>query len=412
MTDSLGFLTSPAGEALLARLASEDLRESNHLRLLTQLRRDYAAADASAALELAILRQKAVSKFGGVAGRMFFTRNALEQASDPLARAYRAGRFINRKGAKDAKSKIIDACCSIGADALALVTVGLDVIGLDRDPLRIAMARLNVAALGLNARFEVADVIAGLPSGEAVFFDPARRSAVGQRIHDVEGYEPPLALIQQWTHPLVAVKLSPGVDLAQLAAYPGEVEFISVEGDLKEAVLWRGEGFSGLRATRLTATGAMHTVNPTRDPLTAAALSAPRGWLLEPNPAILRAGLVGGLAADLNGWQLDATIAYITTEGRPESAWVRAWRVREWMPFNMKKLKGYLRERGIGQVTVKRRGFPMTPEDVLAALKPRGDNTCTLVMTRCAGQPVVIICDDFTPEQTGGDGPADEEGDT
>lgn len=413
MTDSLAFLTSPMGEALLERLASEDLRESNHLRLLTQLRRECAATDASAALELAILRQKAVSKFGADAGRMFFTRDALEQASDPAARAYRANRIqMNRQGAKDAKLRVIDACCSIGADALAMAAVGLEVVGLDLDPLRIAMAQLNAAAVGVNVTFAEADVRLSIPRAEAVFFDPARRTTNGKRLHHIEDYQPPLSLIHEWEHALVAVKLSPGVDLDQLADYPGEIEFISVEGDLKEAILWRGEGLQGLRATRIDAKGIHHFYNPTREALSPAEISMPRSWLLEPDPTILRAGLVGGLAADLNGWQLDATIAYITTEKRPTSSWVRAWRIREWLPFNMKKLKAHLREHGFGQVTIKKRGFPMTPEEVLAALKPRGENACTLVMTRWAGQPIVIVCDDFTPEQIGGDGPADEEGDT
>jgi len=78
MTDSLGFLTSPAGKALLEQLATEDLRESNHLRLLTQMRRDYGAEDSRSALELAILRQKAVSKFGADAARMFRGRRCTD----------------------------------------------------------------------------------------------------------------------------------------------------------------------------------------------------------------------------------------------------------------------------------------------------------------------------------------------
>jgi hypothetical protein len=413
MKDSLGFITTPPGKAVLEWLATKDLRESNHLRLLTQLRRDYATDDSRSALELAILRQKAIPKFGAAAGGMFFTRDALEQASDPLARVYRANRIqMNRQGAKDAKSRVVDACCSIGADALAMAAVGLEVVGIDLDPLRVGMARFNAKALGLQARFELADVRDGVPHGDAVFFDPARRGAGGQRIHDVEGYEPPLSLIHGWSHPLVAVKLSPAVDLNQLVDYTGEVEFISVEGDLKEAVLWRGSGLNGLRATRLSAGGVQHYHNPTRAPLPPAACAAPGGWLLEPDPAILRAGLVGGLAADLNGWQLDVTIAYITTEERPVSSWVRAWRIREWLPFNMKKLKAYLRERSIGQVTIKKRGFPMSPEEVVAALKLKGENSCTLVMTRCMGQHFAIICDDYTPEEAGGDGPADDTGDS
>src|SRR5262245_12578178 len=88
--DHLTFLAASGGEALLERLTQEDLSEGNTLRLLTALRRDYPAEQAGAALEMARLRLKAVDKFGDDARRMFFTREALEQASDPLVRTYRA----------------------------------------------------------------------------------------------------------------------------------------------------------------------------------------------------------------------------------------------------------------------------------------------------------------------------------
>ncbi|MBZ0285970.1 MAG: class I SAM-dependent methyltransferase, partial [Anaerolineae bacterium] len=141
------FLSSSAGAALLERLAVEDLGESNTLRLLTALRKDYTGEQVGAALEMARLRMKAVDKFGEDARRMFFTREALEQASDPLVRRYRAEVI----GAHS----VIDACCGIGADSLAFARNGAEVYGFDTDPARIEIARHNVTQLGLNAQFEV-----------------------------------------------------------------------------------------------------------------------------------------------------------------------------------------------------------------------------------------------------------------
>ena len=101
------------------------------------------------------------------------------------------------------------------------------------------------------------------------------------------------------------------------------------------------------------------------------------------------------VAAALNGTMLDPTIAYLCTDTLPQTPWVRTWRVHDWMPFNLKKLRAHLREYNIGRVTVKKRGFPMTPEELQSALKLKGKAACTLVCTRYNGDPVVLICDEM-----------------
>lgn len=382
-SDDLAFLTSPTGAALLERLAGEDLAESHTLGLLTALRKGYSAGAARAALEMARLRRDAVDKFGDDARRMFFTRQALEQASDPLARFYRASRV--------AACSLVDAGCGIGADALAFAAAGLSVYGIDIDPVRVAMARHNAAALGLEARFETADVRFGLPDAEAVFFDPARRDEQGRRIYHVEHYQPPLSTLRGWRQRLIIAKLSPGLNLAQVAGYGGAVEFISVNGDLKEAVLWLGTGQTGTRATLLANDEVYHWQQRGNVEV---ALCPPRAWLVEPDPALIRAGLVQDAAAFFGGALLDPTIAYFTTETCPDSPWVRAWKIQDWMPFNLKKLRAYLHARQIGRVTVKKRGSTVTPEDLISKLKLKGAECCTLVLTRRQGQPVMLVCDD------------------
>jgi hypothetical protein len=63
------------------------------------------------------------------------------------------------------------------------------------------------------------------------------------------------------------------------------------------------------------------------------------------------------------------------------------------MPFNLKKLRAYLRERNIGRVTVKKRGSPLTPEELIAKLRLSSEGEeRVVVLTRVKGDPVVIIC--------------------
>ena len=402
--EDLDYLTSDLGAAVLGRLAGENLAEENTLKLLTALRRETTPQQAGAALELARLRQKAVSKFGTDAAKMYFTREALEQASDPSIRRVRAESFKRYR-------RIIDACCSIGADALAFAQAGAaEVLGLDIDPVRVAMAQLNAAALGItNARFEVADVRAGVPQADLIFFDPARRDEQGKRIFDVERYEPPLSTIRGWEARCILVKLSPGVQLAQLEPYGGRVEFISVRGDLKEAVLTvDDEKRASQHCAVLLGDNAMYPKigelgGWCHDPLLPkeAPISEPRGWLVEPDPAIIRAGLVADLALELGGALLDPEIAYITTDEAQHSPWVRAWEIIDWMPFNVKKLRAYLREQDVGTVTVKKRGTAVTPEELIAKLKLNGSGSRTIVLTRCRGEQIMMICRDLMTTQGG-----------
>jgi len=379
----LEFLASPAGDALLAELVDEDLSEKQSLSLVTRLRKQYPLEQVSAALTMARLRQKAVTKFGEVAQQFFFTEDGLQQASDPLVRQYRVRDVTGLRS--------LDVCCGIGTDSLALAESGAEVLGLDIDPVRIAIAEHNAASLDVDAKFRVQDVRENVPTDyDLIFYDPARRDENGRRIHDVERYIPPLSLVHDWQAERIIVKLSPGVDLAQLASYGGGVEFISADGDLKEAVLHIGGDFVGTRAVLLqddaTHIWQRDDVEPDVN------IQPPQGWLCEPDASILRAGLVRDVASAFNGWMLDETIAYFCTVQQPQSQWVRSWQILDWMPFHLKKLRAYLREQSVGRVTVKKRGFAMTPEEITPRLKLKGSETRLLVFTRHQGQPIVIIC--------------------
>ena len=309
-------LLTPTGQQALQAAEALAPREHDFLHYLTSLSRLYPNELASAALEIAILRLEARSKFPE-AEKMYFTRPALEQASSQQVASYRCQRFAGCE-------RLLDLGCSVGGDTLALSRLA-PTVGIDLDPLRLAMAAANLAGANLDALapahetlFIQADLrdplpirfspdltgfknLSGLHAG--AFFDPARRTAE-RRIFSVNRYQPPLEVIQGWLPkiPALGVKLSPGVDLSELESYQGEVEFISLKGELKEAVLWLGAlKTAQRRATVLpgeqTLTGIPDQPTESGDTVR---LSEPLDYLYEPDPAVLRAGLVRTLGAQLD----------------------------------------------------------------------------------------------------------------
>ena len=377
-------LLAPAGQAALRASVELNPREEDFLRHYTVLERRFAPQVARAALEMAIWRLRATTKFPA-AERMYFTREALEQASAWEVATYRAQRYRPFALATDLG-------CSIGGDTLALASV-LPTVGIDLDPLRLAMAHANLQSLDLEAVFLQADLRVPLPlSTAALFFDPARRVG-GRRLFSVEDYLPPLSIVKEWLphFPALGVKISPGVDYAELMEYTAEAEFISLRGELKEAVLW----FGGLQTTRRRATilPGPHTLwddSVLQDE--AHTLSRPQQYLYEPDASILRAGLVVKLADQLGAAQLDASIAYLTSDEVIDTPFARVWKVEEWFPFSLKRLKGYLRARGVGRVVVKKRGSPLQPEQLIQALHLQGENERLVFLTQMRGHPIVVVC--------------------
>jgi hypothetical protein len=386
-------LNSPAGQAALLAAEALEPKESDFLRHFTTLSRRLPADLARAALETAVLRRKAAAKFP-FAAQMFFTAEALEQASSYEISSYRAGRFVPFQ-------RLIDLGCSIGGDTLALAGAA-PTLGIDIDPLRLALAQANLNALGLDGRtaFIQADLTSPLPlarlPGLAIFFDPARRAG-GRRIFSVRDYHPPLAMLHEWQELCSAagVKISPGVSLAELAGYDAEVEFISLSGELKEAVLW----FGPLKTARRRATllpGGHTMVDPGKE--ASLPMSEPRAYLYEPDPAVLRAGLVAPLGVQLDAAQLDPDIAYLTAEKRQPTPFARVWAVEGWFPFGLKRLRAYLRQREVGLVTVKKRGSPLQPEELIRDLRLSGNQERVVFLTHLRGRPVVVVC---FPEEKG-----------
>ncbi len=373
-------LTGPGAE-LLASLRDLALTPGTALALGTRLRERYPPALVAAALAQHELRLAARAKFSRALD-MFFTRAGLEQASAEVVARHRRERFASA-------GVLADLCCGIGGDLVALAA-GHQVRAVDRDPLHLRMAMLNAAAYGVGSSVQPtrADVReADLAGVDAVFIDPARRT--DKRRLGPGASEPPL----DWCLDLagrvagLGIKAAPGIARDTV---PGgwELEFVAVGRDLKEAVAW-SPSLAGA-ATRATILPGGHTLLP--EPGPPVPVAAPGPFLLDPSPAVTRAGLVEELARQVGAWKIDQRIAFLCTQAGVRTPFARTLQVIDAGPWNQKRLPARLRDLDVGALDIRRRGLAGDVGQLHRRLKLTGSRRATLVMTRVADRPWGLVC--------------------
>ncbi|MGN9891339.1 THUMP-like domain-containing protein [Micromonospora sp. L31] len=387
--DQLAALRTPEGSAALA--AAAELAGGDPLASAAALRAAGVPAGlAAAALTQAELRRRAVAKFGPEAAGMFFTRAGLEQATRRPVADRRAAR-LRAAGVRT----LADLGCGLGADSLAAARAGIRVYGVEADPATAAMAAANAESAGLAEEFtvECGDATAfDVTRVDGVFCDPARRRAgTGRRIFDPNAYSPPWDFVIRLAErvPYTVVKVAPGIDHALIPA-GAEAEWVSADGDLVEAALWcgrlaevprRATVLRGDVAHRLTGSGAAE-----------AAVGPTRRFLYDPDPAVVRAHLVAELADTLGATIADPSIAYLYADTPTATPFARCLEITDVLPFSLKRLRALLRERRVGRVEILKRGSALEPEKLRRDLRLAGDAPASLVLTRVAGAPTVLVC--------------------
>jgi len=363
-------VTPEQARALLAAPELLAAAHPNSLRVAEKLRRQWPADLVAAASEQAELRQRARRKAEDVNG-LLLTRAGLEQASTQAVAAHRASRFDGLD------ATVLDLCCGIGFDLRALASVA-PVVGIDSDETHAICAAHNAGAATVVA--DVRDV--RVEPAAAVFVDPARRDDTTRG-----GSEPPLAWCLSLPAPYIAVKAAPGVDLRAVAG-GWEVEFVAEGRDLKEACLWSpGWATVDRRATVLPAGESLVGSGDAR-----AEVRQPGAFVLDPSPAVTRAGLVADLARAVRAWQADPMIAFLYADTPTPTAFGRWLRVESSMPFALKPLAAELRRLDVGSVDLRRRGLAGDVAELGRRLRARGSRRGTVLLTRVVNKPWAFIC--------------------
>ncbi len=323
-------------------------------------------------VETTLLRRKASAKFADPSGWLF-TDEALQQATAEPVAAHRARRLAGRI--------VHDATCSIGTELAALRDSSAYVVGSDVDPVRLAMARHNVADVDLCR----ADALRPVTRDTVVLVDPARRSR-GRRRFDPRDYTPALdAVFDVYRGRDLVVKCAPGIDFDQLSrlGFDGEVEVTSLAGSVREACLWStglvGDGVTR-RATMLDTGEQITDAEPDDCPV------APAGrWIVDPDGAVVRAGLVRHYAARHGLWQLDPDIAYLSGDRLPDG--VRGFEVLDELGYSERRLRQALSARDVGAVEILVRGVDVDPDALRSRMRLRGSQRVSVVVARIGSGP-------------------------
>jgi SAM-dependent methyltransferase len=360
------------------------------LAVQTELRRQATPEHVAAALTQVGLRRRAEAKLGPSAARMYFTPDGLEQATRLTVSRHRAGRLK----AFDAHT-FVDLGCGIGGDLVAVAEAGITCVGFDLDPVRVAVAEANLAALGLPGAVSVADATrVDVSPFDVAFADPARRTGAG-RTFRVEDWTPAWSFVETLLRRDSCVKVAPGIPHS-LVPDGVEAEWVSDHGEVKEAALWSGRLATTTHRATVIRDGGLATLTDEDDPGAAVVgVRAVGEFLYEPDGAVVRAGLVTAVAAGVGGGLVDEHIAYVTSDTSVRTPFARGYRVLEKLPYREKPLKAALRERGIGRLTIKKRGVDVVPEQLRKRLALTGDGEATIVMTRVAGVGTTLLVAPF-----------------
>ena len=343
--------------------------------------------------DLRLLRNRANLKFSR-GQDMFFTRPLLEQASSEPVAKYRAQRFADA-----GFTQVIDACCGCGSDAITLAQAGIEVTAYDINEMATIFATKNAEICGVADKLTIhcADSSETDFADGAIMLDPARRKG-SKRIINPELWSPSPEVISALIEgrPGACLKLSPSVDidiLLELFPKPDEIEVIYYLGEAKEMVFWYGKLASGVerRATLLPSTetycGDEQSQAETADEL--------GKYIFTPNKALLRAGLIGKIAAELDLKNIDPHIAYLTGDQAIENPFLSCLKILAYDAFDPKKMRKLMRDLKVQVIEVRKRGISESEPSIRKRfqLKAYGEKRCVLIATRIGDRHIGILAE-------------------
>lgn len=352
----------------------------SELSVQAALRKTFPDELVRAGLLIHELRKKALVKFAR-ADEMWFDRQGLEQATNEVISTHKAKRF---------QGTVWDLCSGIGGDAIALAA-HCDVTAVDLNPAACLRTKWNAQVHGVDQRLNVAclDVHSFSESKGLVHIDPDRRPGASGRVSRLEDYVPGLDYLRELMARFEggAIKISPASNFG--GKFPdAEIELISLNGECKEATVWFGTLAKSepFRATVLPAgeTLAGHPME------VMAPVSQLGAYLYDPDPAVVRAGLVDLLADRLGLARLDSAEEYLTSDQLVISPFVQPFEVLSNLPNNERDLKAWLRQSEIGRLEIKCRHIPIQADALRRKLPLNGNAPGVVIFARLEGKARII----------------------
>jgi hypothetical protein len=369
-----------ATPALLTAVASTT---GSELAVQRTLRSTWDADLVRAALSLHEARERA----GGIlpnTEQLWLTGTALEQCTHPIVAEHKAARYPTG-------ISVLDLCCGLGSDAAALARRG-PVTVLDHDEAMLQRCVWNMETWGCPASQTMLADAAGVSlTGQLIHADPDRRSGRSRPVKRLEQYVPDLKWMQHATRRAAGGGIKIGSASNFMQKFPGcEIELISLHGECREATVWFGQ-LAATEQFRATVLPSGETI--AGDPLGAWAnvATAPGQFLLDPDPAVVRSGMLDGVCERLHLDRLDAEEEYLTSDTLPGSSFVTAFEVIAVLPNNQKRLRQYLRSEPGQYYEIKCRRISVNAAEIAGKLPRGGAHPKVVFFLSVQGKTRIIV---------------------
>jgi hypothetical protein len=381
--EQMQFLTGDVGRKWLAADLPDD-----EMRAIAHLRRWLPPDRASAVVIARRLRRRARRVGRSARFPDWLTEGMLaDEALSQQASSFRPAVFKARRLARIAAGRgVVDVCCGMGIDAIAMGLAGLDVEAIDRDPVAVLAARHNAALTDMPGRVEVGQAQAAEidPTGRIVHIDPQRRT--GRRpAAGPEEYSPPLGqvLALAGRSDGGVVKFAPS-DRDRIAGdWPGGAawQYVSEGGTCKQLLGWWGPAARNLpTCSAVVLWGDLQapdaeTLDAQADP---AAVGGPGPVLVEPDAAVRAAGAGDALAARFDLWRAGPGLELFFARRAPATRLARSFAVLGEAPGRPRDLARALAELDAGLVEVKPVGLRLDTDRLQKQLRQAGGSTITI----------------------------------
>ena len=362
-------ISTDEGRAFLAEVGLIDRPQpSDFLRWRNQA----DAETVSAAVRLVAGRKKGAAKFAK-ADLMWFEPTALEQSTSELVAIHKARRF--------AGADVVDLCCGIGGDTIALARESR-VVAVDRDPGMVRRMTWNALIYEVERNVEgVASDAESFSTSDRclVHIDPDRRSSGTGRTRRIAEYRPNLSWLRSMisAHPGGAIKLGPASDVFEEFG-EFEIEVISLNGECKEATVWFGSLATCHRRATVLPSGATWIDGARQESMIS--IGELGESLYEPDAALVRAGLLNSFAKEHGLRRFSFGLELLSGNRSLISPFLTEFEVIADLPLDNKAIRGECRLHQWQPHEVKTRG-----------LRPEIVDRITRGIPRCEGERVTLF---------------------
>lgn len=379
--------------------------------------------------------QKACTKLPEISrieGWIFPPRISMEQCSGELTAKYKHevinssyAAYKRSKGAANAEGKI-DLTGGFGIDAYYMGAT--DYVEQSEELCRIAAHNFALAGRSIHVHNTTSETyLAALTHANLIYIDPARRDSHGGKVFRLEDCTPNVAALYPTLMSKcdrLMLKLSPMLDITDALRHlpdAREVHVVAVRNEVKEVLVVCERTMDRCAADPQTTATSVCTICVNLDspdpvfsippivPISSIASIPPlalsssaafwmekhpewlfrrdegtgeRGFLYEPNAAIMKAGLYVEVGARY-GLQKLAENSHLYTSGEVIADFPgRIWQVHEATKDELKNLK---------QANILCRNYPLKPEEVKKKYKLKDGGETYLIGSRIGTRPILLL---------------------